>query len=1643
MGSRVPFRSRPRVGFADLDRPKPTTVSLPCGSLLAISCASLGHVETDLVSPHVGLVDYTAQAQLGPDPVRRINTGLQDSFGKDDSDASNSSSVCETLKDLEAVIRKLGEDTGTSGGTPHDTVIQAALDQSSKIQESKSGQNEEIEDLDLESDAEVDKRSSTQVHVSVLGDMISKEPKAKISSNSSSDTNQSMKNGNGVAPNTTTSAPQSASNGDAGIKSEVVDVKDESDASNGVLNGGECCDNTVSGVVTPSCCGVTRASSSAISTSASGMCGSASASAMGNCVGDKDVKPQLMGGVEANGPLGTQSLDPASIFPSEMGGSGNGGLATSQSQVGISSADNSGTDTCLPKDEPPEFKNDPSVPLSAMSSLAASCSMAGADPHQVQPSMPQGPPMSMAGGPNMMGGPMSMPMSMSGAMPMSQGQPVPANLGAHKQPSTLEAQYMQQQSQIFVFSTQMANQAAEAVIKCQFNSIIAFHCSQPGTKKVLDKYPLKVNQFSKQNPAQWLNNLVQMKGKGGMKNMPPSMPGPMGPSGPMGPGGPMYGPGGPDFMAPGPMSAPQWNQGCGDPMMPMSGMMPVGGMMGPMRGPGPGQMSPMMGPGPMRPPGHMGPGGLPNQRMAGGPGGPVPMPVHGPGPGPGGPQGPMMGVPSPNTSMMGPGPMQQPSLSSVKLPDEVLTPQQRQHREEQLATLRKVQQMLFPEQQQGGPPHQQQQGHGNQGVVSQVPLQPQQMPPQQSQSGSRPPSAQQPQPVSTSGPGMMPCSAAPSACAMPSSICSALSSEASMHMGAGMTMTSCSAGQASMSMSMQQGPMMCSGNPMMMGPGPQMQPNMMYCGGPNMMPQQRMPMMMPNGGQTPPMGMMGPGPPPHASMAAHMEWQKLQQEFYENRRGKGPGPPPPPHSQMGTPHGGSGSGKQGPPPPYSPGGGGVGPPGSRQGHPSPATSNPATPNPLTPNPAEGMFGRTLQTYAAQQKSGGAPGPGPGSGLGPGGPGSVQTPQGMHSSPAGTPKEPNLMPVPSPQQIQYLNAFEGQELTIQKQPNTSLRDPDIMSPSLPPSSLDSSSAEQTATTTGGPMPPRLSGGTGPSTPVTPSAPHQPGTPSGGPKTPAGVGFPIPSPHSGPQMSPAPGDPAGSMMGPAGNRFPTPPQGQPGTPASSQPMKMNPSPFSSPKLPPGPMDLPLNPADPGPPVVGSKGPCGGGKMHFDPISSMADMTHQLTSGATGTPTSTMCSQMPPQGPGCMTSMSAMNSAQMACSNANQAQMVSFQTNLQAQHMGPGMMIPGPNGGMMMPGGPQTVNNTYVNATMTIQQMNIQNMGPGPGPGPNAFSPSPMHPGNGSPKNAAMVMGAPRGHMGPGPGMQQRMMGPRPVYTQGANIQVKASAPNTIQYLPTRPQTMNNQGPRGPPSLDFLQRFTSPMGNMDQKVPTHNLQYLPNSSQPPPSNMGPPQGSHGPNQPNMGPPMGQMGPMGMNGPMMVPGGGVPPNMNMGPMNVNMGGPRHMMRGPVPGPPHMYPGGGNPNPGGSDGMFVPGNGPPMGQPMMCPSGPNGQMFMPKGSPMNMMGHGGGPGLGPGPGMPPSDSSQPLPPSGGGFKNAAFMGPTTADPNYAQQFHNFQQQLYATNTRSGPGANQMQGGPGPGHGGMQCPPQTSYYGPK
>ena len=138
----------------------------------------------------------------------------------------------------------------------------------------------------------------------------------------------------------------------------------------------------------------------------------------------------------------------------------------------------------------------------------------------------------------------------------------------------------------------------------------------------------------------------------------------------------------------------------------------------------------------------------------------------------------------------------------------------------------------------------------------------------------------------------------------------------------------------------------------------------------------------------------------------------------------------------------------------------------------------------------------------------------------------------------------------------------------------------------------------------------------------------------------------------------------------------------------------------------------------------------------------------------------------------------------------------------------------------------------------------------------------------------------------------------------------------------------------------------------------------------------------------------------------------------------------------------GGMHSPMGSSGPGMGHNGPmnsggPMGSPMGGHMGGPNQMMVPcsKSSPMG--GGGGGGQNGP-------DPTQPLPPSGlggpgsnsggpgggggggGGYnKNSPIMGtgPANTDPNYAQQFHNFQQQLYATNTRSQQGG--MGGPPG------------------
>lgn len=64
-------------------------------------------------------------------------------------------------------------------------------------------------------------------------------------------------------------------------------------------------------------------------------------------------------------------------------------------------------------------------------------------------------------------------------------QPLPSNM-VNKTSFQMETQYMQQQSQIFVFSTALANKAAESYLSGHYPSLIAFHCAQPGTKSFLE-----------------------------------------------------------------------------------------------------------------------------------------------------------------------------------------------------------------------------------------------------------------------------------------------------------------------------------------------------------------------------------------------------------------------------------------------------------------------------------------------------------------------------------------------------------------------------------------------------------------------------------------------------------------------------------------------------------------------------------------------------------------------------------------------------------------------------------------------------------------------------------------------------------------------------------------------------------------------------------------------------------------------------------------------------------------------------------------------------------------------------------------------------------------------------------------------------
>ena len=117
-------------------------------------------------------------------------------------------------------------------------------------------------------------------------------------------------------------------------------------------------------------------------------------------------------------------------------------------------------------------------------------------------------------------------------------------------PPPMDSQYTQQQSQIFVFNTGLANQAADAVDSGQFESIIDFHLANPNTRSFLEKNSLKISMQNKPSNL-WLGN-----------NRPPRMRGPN-PNGICMPRGNFnntcFSPYNHNPPGPGPGGGPQWN----------------------------------------------------------------------------------------------------------------------------------------------------------------------------------------------------------------------------------------------------------------------------------------------------------------------------------------------------------------------------------------------------------------------------------------------------------------------------------------------------------------------------------------------------------------------------------------------------------------------------------------------------------------------------------------------------------------------------------------------------------------------------------------------------------------------------------------------------------------------------------------------------------------------------------------------------------------------------------------------------------------------------------------------------------------------------------------------------------------------------
>ncbi|XP_075165490.1 protein BCL9 homolog [Haematobia irritans] len=186
--------------------------------------------------------------------------------------------------------------------------------------------------------------------------------------------------------------------------------------------------------------------------------------------------------------------------------------------------------------------------------------------------------------------------------------------------------FMQQQNHVFVFSTQLANKSADAVLSGQFPTIIAYHCMQPSTKLFLEDFLKNPTKTSKQQ-RQYSMNIMNLMQSGGLNR-----------------------PGGQAF----------WLNECNN-----SNKMPQRQTL---RNAGANKNSPVWDQNTT----------LDNKV------GNTANPLEGFDP------HQICGIKEEDKSNI-------PSLQGVKVPDENLTPQQRQHREEQLAKLKKMNKFLFPE----------------------------------------------------------------------------------------------------------------------------------------------------------------------------------------------------------------------------------------------------------------------------------------------------------------------------------------------------------------------------------------------------------------------------------------------------------------------------------------------------------------------------------------------------------------------------------------------------------------------------------------------------------------------------------------------------------------------------------------------------------------------------------------------------------------------------------------------------------------------------------------------------------------------------------------------------------------------------------